>query len=345
MHKFLVVACLLALPLASAQYNYDDYDFTEILTDANDHVGFYDVTRLAIAETGDGNLLLLVEQADNTMSNGVGEADERIIVRFITSGVQKALGYNEVFEPATQGAGDGNTVESCEAVSSTQVYCILSYGAASAYVGATLSDIQLWSYVGTIADQAPDGSFQLGSEATYTLVGCTLKAPENCPVEEVPQVPEDTQFFTDISETKFTLNQSMGAPFYGIYNYNFSVAKLPAFFNYTTEMTAGSVSFTISDSLDELAVVTVESNFTDSLNLDGFEGDWTMSARFDGFVGNVTYGMDSPRSAAMETNETMGEDVDQGNETMEPEEETESTPGIAFPILAVGLVVLARRRL
>jgi hypothetical protein len=341
MHKFLVVACLLALPLASAQYNYDDYDFTEVLAESTpDSVGFYDFTSWGIAETGDGNLIFRVGSADNSL----GPVPGSIILRF-TTGPVKAMGYDTAFAPTSQGAGDGAVPESCEAVSSTDVYCLVSYGVASAGIGSTMTGIQAASYAGSINDQAPDAWIANGATGTdYTLVGCTLKVQTDCPVIVDPADMEIPNFFSN--ETgQFAISQSMGGPFYGVYNYNFSVAALPAFFNYTVEALAGSVTFTIADAFDELAVITVESNFTDSLDLDGFEGDWTMSASFDGFVGNVTYGVDSPLVAAMESNETMDDDVDPGNETMEPEEETESTPGLAFPILAVGLVVLARRRL
>lgn len=346
MHKFLAVLAVLLLPTASAQYNYDDYDFTEVLTDLPDLVGFYDFVSWSIAETGDGNLIFLIEQADNSGGN----AGDQMIVRFV-SNTQKAMGFNSAFEPSAQQAGDGTTPESCEATSSTEVYCIVTYASAGVTVGSTISMTQAATYSLAIMDQAPELWAILGlpgivtgdpapSGDDYILVGCTMKDQSACPVEELP--PEREFFQEDLGNGSISIDFDAAEPAFAEYIYNFSLEETPATFTYDVKPTNGTVTFTLRDQFDELVVATVETNFTDILEVDGFPGPWSLTASYTDFVGSASFSVSEPIPEFIPIGPGSNETEAPVNETTEPEEE--STPGFAVPAMIVGLAIVALRR-
>lgn len=376
MHKLAVMAAIFLLPLASAQVPYEEIGF-EVVVDESatpDGAGFYDISSFAIGEPGDGTLVFRYTTGDNSVSDPLAS----VAVFFGSPGGARSMGYSSSFAPWANGNIDSNTPDSCEATSNTVVHCIVSYEKVGGHVGATLTNPYLLSYLGVAYDWAPaPGGYAVGTAlslasqtpagapispfgTSYVLTGCTLIDESACPQEEVPV--ERVFFYSNETTEKFTKEQSFGAPFDGDYTYNFSVNKLPAFLNYSVELTEGTVTFTVTDEFDELAVVTVEAGFEDSISLDGFEGNWTLVTSYTGFVGNATFSIESPGEAEPEGDDSEapppeGSEVpDDGEEVpaddgSDPEanqdeagDESESTPGLAVPVLGLVLVALARRR-
>lgn len=331
----LTIAAVLALfgPAASAQADpaaYAEMEFTVIITDAQDHVGFLDIREVAFGEPGDGTLVARFQVQSFDLNAGT----ETFHFFMTTPAGSFRAGFDTSGSPATHSSSSAG-FDSC-AVDGNFVYCVLPYESIEAVVGDALTGTYVITYQQAAQDFAPGGYFEssvLGNRGDdYTITGGSAPAG----------VPETLDLGGLVEQTV----EGAGSAAFVL---NITNRGLD---NATVNLTIANATDGLSLDL-ESNTTTIAPNATATLNatVDVPEGTPAGDYAWDVLVmgingGNATFSLrltvfeatPAPPEAAPATgnetsgNESSAQDVDEG---------ALGIPGLEAPLVAVGLIVAA----
>lgn len=330
----IVTMLALIAPGAGAQADpaaYADLEFTVIIEDAQDHVGFLDIREVALGEPGDGTLVARFTVQDFGLNAGT----EAFHFFMTTPAGGLRAGFDTSGAPATHSSSAAG-FESC-AVDGDTVYCVLPYESIEAEVGTVLEGTYVITYQQAAQDFAPGGYFEsavLGNRGDdYTITGGDAVTPvvESLTIDGV-------------------LEQTVAGN--GTATFDVNVTNTGAD-NATINMTVGNATGDLDLTFDPAsATLIANESVTMTATVDVPEGaapgEYTWEVRADGLNGGNTTALltltvtaAGPADDAPDGNETAG------NGTAQDADDGIGIPGFEAPLVAAGAVlaafVLARR--
>jgi hypothetical protein len=254
----LTLAALSIVPAPATASHVAGLTFKAIITDSQDFVGFLDIREIAIAEPGDGTIILRFTTGGWTTAPPP-EAPGSIHLFMTTPGWAFRAGVVSTGAAVTHSSSVGGTVSSC-AVESSIAYCVVTYASMKATVGSKLTGTSAISYAQAAQDYAPGTLYApdgvLGPKGLdYTLTGCTRTDPLTCPgAASPPVVPppavvgavqNTTYYDVNATEVRAERNGTAGTAPTDIYNWTIPAGTFE--FSYNATVLNGSASFAFFD--------------------------------------------------------------------------------------------------
>ncbi|MES2154907.1 MAG: hypothetical protein V4510_07200 [bacterium] len=279
--------CAASLGQTAAAAPFDDLEFQPVWTDPADALGFADMRELAIAEPGNGTLLVRIQVADFTDPVGTGgEVWLQLLTQAGESDVwtSRQLRFDSHGESALAPIPcrpEGNAA-----------YCWVPYELYELAVGKGLTSIKGYSYSNAPAnplvlqDCAPDPNPHgciLGTDfqPEYVVLGCTRV--RGCPLQLDPSRP-----FTEVRDQVLDIDTYFGAPRTAQYDYNWSVATPDLDLTLDVDRTGGAIAVTMTDGNGTDVVAQIDSMSQHKpQRLSGAPGEWHVRVLAQHFKGRI----------------------------------------------------------
>lgn len=194
------MAMLVGIASATAEPIPEDLQFVQLIDDDQDAIGFADIRSIAVAEPGNGTILIRFQVQDASIRTPSSSTRTDTIFLYLPTGNQTEVGMSSTGQPYWRRNVGGEAPSqppflACWSAMD-DVYCVFPYWAMAQKAGGWLNDTQAYGlFAGVRVEQAP-GSLVLGADVTsqpgqiqfrkgipYQLSGCTriggCSAPSN----------------------------------------------------------------------------------------------------------------------------------------------------------------------